>query len=87
VPADYTVFLAADAAQFLHALKRNEREPVRRFLDSLELYPTTTGEGRERDALGRTVQVKLAGRIKIAYWCDHAVKEVKVLRIERVRPP
>lgn len=87
MPADYTVFLAADAAQYLHGLKRDEREAVRRFLDLLELYPTMTGEGRERDALGRTVQVKLVGRIKIVYWSDHAVKEVKVLRIERVQRP
>jgi hypothetical protein len=85
VPADYRVFLAADAAQFLHGLKRDERERVRRFLDFLEVYPTTTGEGREHDAVGRPVEVKLVGRIKIAYWSDHAVKEVKVLRIERVR--
>jgi hypothetical protein len=82
VPGRYTIFLAAEGAQFLFGLRRAEREPVRRFLDFLSDYPTTEGETEERDAVGRVVQVKLIRHVKVVYYPDHAEKLVKILRIE-----
>ncbi len=79
----YVLFLHWEAAAFFHALRRGEKEAVGRFLDLLEKYPHTAGETTERDASGRTIQVKVIARLKVVYWADHAVKEVKVLRIER----
>ena len=78
----FTVFLHSEAAAFFHSLRRHEKKPLRRFLDVLETYPDTTGETSERDTTGRTVQVKVVGRLKVVYWVDHAVRELKVLRIE-----
>ncbi len=82
----YTIYLEAEAAQYLFGLRRPEREPVRRFLDFLADYPHTDGETTERDSIGRTVQVKLLRRIKVVYWADHADKAVKILRMERLVP-
>ena len=39
----------------------------------------------ERDAVGRTVQVKLFPRVKVVFWTDHADKTIKILRIERLQ--
>ncbi|HVR34701.1 MAG TPA: hypothetical protein VMS21_02500 [Methylomirabilota bacterium] len=84
MPGNYTIFLDAGAAQYLFRLRRQEREPVRRFLDFLADYPAIEGETTERDAIGRTVQVKLLRHIKVVYWADHADKAVKILRLERL---
>ena len=81
----YVLFLRAEAASFLHSLRREEKEPLRRFFDFLEQYPTTVGEATERDSVGRAVQVKFVRRLKVVYWVNHADKEVKVLRLERLR--
>ena len=83
--SDYALFLHADAAAFFHSLRREEKEPLRRFLDLLEQYPTTEGEATERDSVGRTVQVKFVRRFKVVYWAHHAGKEIKILRLERLR--
>jgi hypothetical protein len=81
----YVLFLRAEAASFFHSLRREEKEPLRKFFDLLEQYPTTEGETTERDAVGRTVQVKFVRRLKVVFWANHADKEVKVLRLERLR--
>jgi hypothetical protein len=84
VASTYTIYVEAEAAQYLFGLRLPEREPVRRFLDFLADYPHTEGETTERDSVGRTVQVKLLRRIKVVYWADHADKAIKILRIERL---
>jgi hypothetical protein len=81
----YAVFLHSSAANFFHSLRREEKEPLRRFFDLLEQYPTTEGETTERDAVGRIVHVKFVRRLKVVYWANHADKEIKVLRLERLR--
>jgi hypothetical protein len=81
----YSLFLRAEAAGFFHSLRREEKEPLRKFLDLLEQYPTTEGEATERDSVGRAVQVKFVRRLKVVYWANHADQEIKVLRIERLR--
>ena len=48
-------------------------------------YPHLKGETTERDEVGRTVEVKFVAKFKVIYWADHAVKEIKVLRLERLR--
>jgi hypothetical protein len=79
------LFLHADAAAFFHGLRREEKEPLPKFRDLLEQYPTTEGEATERDSVGRTVHVKFVRRLKIVYWANQSGEEVKILRIERLR--
>jgi hypothetical protein len=83
--ATYALFLHTSAASFFHSLRREEKEPLRRFFDHLEQYPTTVGEAVERDSVGRAVQVKFVRRLKVVYWANHADREIKVLRLERLR--
>jgi hypothetical protein len=81
---DYVLFLRAEAALFYRSLRRTESYALERFFDSLESYPHLKGETTERDEVGRAVEVKFIGRLKVVYWADHAVKEVKILRLERL---
>ena len=59
----------------------------RRILTELELLksdPFRLGDFAEPDATGRLNQVLLIDEILLTYWTDHAVREVRVVRIEQV---
>lgn len=58
------------------------RKAVMDFIHSLASDPYSTGDFAEKDEVGRTVYVKLAGRFAITFWADHAVSEVKVTHIK-----
>ena len=62
---------------------KREREMILRFLDSLAADPWKGGDYQEQDEAGRPVQIRLVGRFALTYWADHAVKEVKVTKIEK----
>jgi hypothetical protein len=94
----YALFLHADAANFFHSLRREEKEPLRRFLDLLEQYPTTVGEATERDSVGRTVQVGFVRRLRVVYGrtmrtrksrccASNGCVEARSLRLVRVERP
>jgi hypothetical protein len=53
------------------------------FLDRLSENPGLTGDYQETDDIGRTVQIKILGDFALTYWADHAVREVKVVKIEK----
>ncbi|MBM3834298.1 MAG: hypothetical protein FJ403_13725 [Verrucomicrobia bacterium] len=84
MPQKYAVFPRFEAAALYRSLRWPERDQLERFLDALQSYPFIEGETTERDAAGRTVAVKFLGKFKIVYWADHSVKEIKVLRLERL---
>ena len=58
------------------------RRAVMEFIESLASDPYATGAFAERDEVGRTVYVKVAGRFAITFWADHAVSEVKITHIK-----
>jgi len=45
--------------------------------------PTKPGDYEERDDAGRPIQIKIVGDYALTYWADHAVREVKVIQIEK----
>ncbi len=58
------------------------RHAVMDFVRSLAAAPYSTGDFAEKDAVGRTVYVKIVGRYAITFWADHAVSEVKGTHIK-----
>ncbi len=84
MPREYVLFLRFEAAALYRSLRRPERDQLERFFDFLESYPHLKGETTERDDVGRVVEVKFISKFKVVYWADHAVKEIKLLRIERL---
>ena len=84
MPGDYTLFMQLDAVSLYRSLRHSEKAPLEAYFNHLENYPQLKGETTERDSIGRVVQVKFVGKFKVAYWADHAVKEIKVLKLERL---
>lgn len=77
----YKVLISIEVLQ-LERPARRERERILAFLESLADNPGKTGDYEERDEAGRPVQIKIVGDYALTYWADHAVKEVKVTKIE-----
>jgi hypothetical protein len=78
----YKVLVTLEALQ-IDPPTRAERHHILSFLESLTTNPDRAGDFTERDDSGRLVQIKILGDYALTYWADHAVKEVKVIKIEK----
>ena len=78
----YKVLVTIEALQMKRP-SRVERDLVHSFLESLANDPDRPGDYIECDDAGRSVQIKIVGDFALTYWADHAVKEVKVTKIEK----
>jgi len=61
---------------------RRDRDLMLNFLEALARDPDAKGDYQEQDEVGRTVQIRVMGHYALTYWADHAVREVKVMKIE-----
>jgi hypothetical protein len=82
---DYRVLVSKDLLRDPGPRTR-DRTQILDFIDSLAVDPHQTGDFEEPDNDGRPMQIKIIGAYALTYWADHAVKEVKVTRIERADP-
>ncbi len=83
----YAVYLRIEAAELLKSVATRNRRGIESFVDSLSGNPFKTGDYAETDAAGRPIQIKILGNFAIAFWADHAVKEIKVVAIDRAHGP
>lgn len=51
-------------------------------MDRIERIPFTLGDYTEQDEDERELQVIVLSEVAIAYWADHAAREVRAVRIE-----
>jgi hypothetical protein len=72
----------SEAVEFLLDRPSKERRRLIQFAESLKSNPTLAGDFVEEDDDARPLQMKLVDRFLVTYWADHAVKEVKIVRIE-----
>lgn len=70
----------------LLAARARERVALFRVLDRLVANPSTKGNFTERDETGRPIEVLVAKPWVVAYWTDSFVKELRIVRIEKIRP-
>jgi len=54
------------------------------ILDEVKAAPFRPGDLQERDAQGRVNEVLVVGDWLVTYWPDHAVRELRVVRLEQV---
>ncbi len=78
----YRVLISIEVLQ-LDRPSRRERDAILSFLEGLKSNPGQPGDYPELDASGRTVQIKILGAYALTYWVDHAVREVKVVKVEK----
>ena len=83
----YAVYLRIEAAELLKSIAAWNRRGIENFVDSLSGNPFKTGDYTETDAVGRPIQIKILGNFAVAFWADHAVKEIKVVAIVRADGP
>jgi hypothetical protein len=83
----YAVYLRIEAAELLKSVASQNRRGIENFVDSLSGNPFKTGDYTETDAAGRPIQIKILGHFAVAFWADHAVKEIKVVAIVRADGP
>ena len=77
----YQVLISIELLR-LEKPSRRHRDLILNFLEALTRDPYTKGDYEERDEVGRTVQIRVVGHYALTYWADHAVREVKVMKIE-----
>lgn len=56
-----------------------------KFFESLANDPYRTGDFRQYTLEGREIEVAVVGRYIVGYWSDHAVKQVRVVKLEQVQ--
>lgn len=67
-----------------HACRKSERKQLLDCLDRLSRNPSATGEWMVKDSAGRPNFQIIAGRFILTFWPDHAAREVRILKLERV---
>ena len=51
-------------------------------LDELKGSPFRKGDLQEQDARGRANEILVAGDWLVTFWVDHAVREIRIVRLE-----
>ena len=82
--APYELVLSEAATMALVAAPRTQQRRLSALLDRLKADPLRRGDLRELDAQGRVNEIFTEGDWIVTYWPDHAVREMCVVRIERV---
>jgi hypothetical protein len=72
------------SVHFLLALNSRHRQFLTRALESLANEPLQKGDFEDYDDTGRPIQSKVVGPFVISFWSDHFVKEMRIIKIERI---
>lgn len=63
---------------------RADQRKLATILDQLKTTPFRRGDLQEPDATGRVNEVLVVGEWLVTYWPDHAARELRIVRLERV---
>lgn len=79
----YGYSLDREAVEVLLQCSVGERRRLLAVFEQLARYPFLAGDHRWIGADGRTNEVLDAEAFVVTYWSDHAVRNVRILAIER----
>lgn len=80
----YEPVFSEAAAKTLATAPRVEQRRLAVILDEMKVAPLRPGDLQESDAHGRVHEVIVVGDWLVTYWPDHAVRELRIVRLERV---
>jgi hypothetical protein len=80
----YEPVLSSKASAFLIGLSKARQRKLIGLLYQLADSPSQIGDYSEPDHPGRNVQFILVRDLLIAFWADHAVRELRIVDIEEV---
>lgn len=78
----YRTVFNRQALKFVAVADEESFAEIERWVNKVEREPSLPGDYTEQDEDHRELQVIVLSRVAIAYWPDHAVREVRVARIE-----
>ncbi|MEJ1971575.1 MAG: hypothetical protein WDM96_03425 [Lacunisphaera sp.] len=76
--------LGEEAVHAFAHLRVKQRGKLLRFFDLLTRQPFQAGDYCETGALGRSYELKLIDDVLVTWWVDHAVREIRIVRIELI---
>jgi len=82
--ADYDYAIAERALRTFVSLPSRQRRRLLRFFEELARHPFQSGTYQEHGSAHRVYELQLVDHLLVTWWCDHAVREVRVMRIERI---
>lgn len=80
--APYALVLHEEAARRLATASRSEQRQLGAVLDELKVSPFRKGDLQEQDAHARTNEILVVGDWLVTFWVDHAVREIRIVRLE-----
>jgi hypothetical protein len=80
----YEPVLSSKSAGFLVALSKPRQRKLIALLYQLAENPSQIGDYSEPDDTGREIQFILLRDLLVAFWADHAVRELRIVDIEEV---
>ncbi len=83
---DWQLVIHEQAWDFSETLRSTERLRLKKALHSLLSAPNQTPDASRVSPAGRTYSVKYFGRLRVIYWLDSFVREVRIVEIEFVHP-
>lgn len=78
----YRTVFSRQALDFIRRASDEEMHELDAWLDQIEGQPGLTGDYSEIGDGDRELQVICLPRVVVTYWADHAVREVRVMKIE-----
>lgn len=78
----YDYVLTAAATHVVLGSPKRLRREIMAELDRLACDPFSPPDLEEAGSAGRKYAIRVRERIVLTYWVDHAVKEVRVVRVE-----
>jgi hypothetical protein len=83
-PSPYDVVMPISRTAAFYTAKKRERKALLDFFERLARDPFTETEWVVTDAAGRPNCRAAVGRFLVTFWADHAAREVRIVKIERV---
>jgi hypothetical protein len=83
-PAPYDVVIPLSKVAAFHACRKSERKLLLDCLDRLARNPSAVSDWLVKDSTGRPNFQVTAGRFVVTFWPDHAAREVRILKLDRV---
>jgi hypothetical protein len=80
----YHLVLNEAAAMTLAGASRPVQRRLGRILDEVKSAPFRSGDLQQIDEDGRTYEVVLFDDWLVSFWSDHAVREIRVVNLQRV---
>ena len=80
----YDVVMPISKTATFYAAKKRERKALLDYFEQLARNPFTETEWIVKDATGRPNYRVAVRRFLVTFWSDHAVREVRIVKIERV---